>query len=145
MSFADLPALNALLNSVSALCLTAGYVAVRRGRCRRHRAYMLAAVAASTLFLASYVTYHVAIGSVPYPRHDWTRGVYFAILVPHVVLAGLMVPFILAALALALRGRFQRHRRLARWVWPVWMFVSVSGVAIYWMLYRLAGPTAAAR
>ena len=98
---------------------------------------MLAALATSALFLASYLVYHARVGSVPYPRHDWTRPVYFGILIPHVILAGVMVPFILLAVLHAWRRRFDRHVRITRWVWPVWLFVSVSGVAIYLMLYGI--------
>ncbi|MDH3939232.1 MAG: DUF420 domain-containing protein, partial [candidate division Zixibacteria bacterium] len=88
-------------------------------------------------FLTCYLIYHAEVGSVPYPHHDWTRPLYFAILVPHVILAALMVPFILITVWLAWREKFIRHRRLARLVWPVWLFVSISGVVIYLMLYRL--------
>ena len=95
------------------------------------------ALLVSAAFLTSYLIYHANVGSTPYPHHDWTRPVYFTILIPHVVLAALMTPFILAAVWYALRGRFDRHVRITRWLWPVWMFVSVSGVVIYWMLYRM--------
>jgi uncharacterized membrane protein YozB (DUF420 family) len=104
---------------------------------------MIAVVVTSALFLGSYLVYHANVGSVPYPLHDWTRVLYFTILVPHILLAALMVPFIIAALYPAARGRFDRHARLTRWVWPVWMFVSVSGVTIYWLLYHHAGAVAA--
>lgn len=137
MSTADLPTLNACLNALSILLLAQGYRRIRRKDQQGHRQYMLAALGSSALFLTSYVIYHSLAGSVPYPRRDWTRPLYFAILIPHVVLAAGMVPFILAAVWHALRGDFQRHRRLTRWVWPVWMFVSISGVAVYLMLYRL--------
>ncbi|HOD65990.1 MAG TPA: DUF420 domain-containing protein [candidate division Zixibacteria bacterium] len=137
MSAADLPSLNAVLNGTSTLLLLAGYAAVKRGRADIHRRFMLAALATSALFLASYLVYHARVGSVPYPRHDWTRPVYFGILIPHVILAGVMVPFILLAVRHAWRRRFDRHVRITRWVWPVWLFVSVSGVAIYLMLYGI--------
>lgn len=149
MTAADLPGLNAGLNTISTILLTLGFLRIRRGDRAGHQRAMLAAVGTSALFLLSYLVYHAEVGSVPYPLHDWTRPVYFAILVPHVILAALMVPFILLALWHALRGRFERHAPLARRVWPVWMFVSVSGVVIYWMLYHVAGavpatPSAAA-
>jgi len=83
------------------------------------------------------LVYHFKVGSVPYPYHDWTRTAYFAILIPHVILAAVMVPFIIVAVRYALKGRYDRHRKLVRWVWPVWMFVSISGVAVYLMLYVL--------
>lgn len=98
---------------------------------------MLAALVSSALFLCTYLVYHSAVGSVPYTRSDWTRPVYFAILVPHIILATAMVPFVLVAVRHALRGHFGPHARIARWLWPVWMFVSLSGVAIYLMLYHM--------
>ena len=98
---------------------------------------MLAALAVSALFLLSYLIYHGMVGSVPYPHRDWTRILYFAVLIPHAILAALNVPLVLATLWRAWRGDYSGHRRLARWAWPVWMFVSVSGVAVYLMLYQL--------
>lgn len=98
---------------------------------------MIAALSVSALFLISYVIYHAEVGSIPYPYHDWTRPVYFVILIPHVILAAVMVPFVLTTVWLAWREKFSTHRRLARIVWPVWFFVSISGVVIYMMLYRL--------
>ena len=137
MDVTGLPGLNATLNGLSALLLLAGFIAIKNGRPDVHKKIMMAALISSAAFLTSYLVYHAQVGSVPYPHHDWTRPVYFAILIPHVILAGLMVPFILAAVFFALRARFDRHKRLVVWVWPVWMFVSVTGVAIYFMLYRL--------
>jgi len=137
LDLTDLPTLNALLNATSALILTFGYIKIkRRGDIRRHKRLMLAALAVSALFLISYLIYHNAVGSVPYPKHDWTRPLYFAILIPHVILAALMVPFVVAAVILGLRGRYRAHVRITRVLWPVWMFVSASGVAVYLMLYR---------
>ena len=133
-----LPTTNALLNCVSAAFLILGYLKIRKGERDQHRRYMLAACFSSALFLICYLWYHYHVGSVPYPHHDWSRPVYFAILIPHIILAAAMVPFIAGTLWLALwRQNFQAHARVARWVWPVWMYVSVSGVAIYLMLYRL--------
>ena len=133
-----LPTTNALLNCISAAFLTLGYLKIRKGEREQHRRYMLAACFSSALFLICYLWYHYNVGSVPYPHHNWSRPVYFAILVPHIILAAAMVPFIARTLWLALwRQDFQAHARVARWVWPVWMYVSVSGVAIYLMLYRL--------
>ncbi|GAB4315862.1 MAG: hypothetical protein Kow0074_03650 [Candidatus Zixiibacteriota bacterium] len=137
MSVTDLPAVNATLNAIAAVLLTWGFVMIRRGRRDTHRKIMITALVVSAAFLTTYLVYHYEVGSVPYPHHDWTRPVYFAILIPHIILAAVMVPFIIALVTFALRGRFDRHRRLARWVWPVWMFVSVTGVVIYVMLYRL--------
>jgi putative membrane protein len=130
------PSLNAALNALSMVLLTLGWRAIKRGRRTAHRNWMIAALASSAVFLASYLVYHARVGSTPYPYQDWTRPVYFGVLVPHILLAGLMAPFILAAVALAWRARFAAHARITRWLWPVWMYVSVSGVAIYLMLYR---------
>lgn len=130
--------LNAFLNALAAVLLFAGWVQIKKaGNWKRHRAIMLTAVGVSALFFISYLIYHANVGSVPYPWHDWTRTLYFIILVPHIILAGLMVPFIIAALVFALRGKFDSHRKLVRWVWPVWMFVSITGVLVYLMLYQL--------
>lgn len=137
MSVTDLPTLNATLNLISAIFLALGYVFIKQGRPEKHKRMMVAALITSALFLTSYLIYHNAVGSVAYPHHDWTRPVYFAILIPHVILAALMVPFVLMAVYFALRERFDKHTRITRWLWPVWMFVSISGVVVYLMLYRL--------
>jgi putative membrane protein len=131
-----LPTLNATLNFISAVLLTFGFVYIKRQQPRIHKKIMLTALVSSALFLISYLIYHANVGSVPYQHYDWTRPVYFTILIPHVILAGLMVPFILAAVWLALKGKFDKHKKLVKWVWPVWMFVSVSGIVIYLMLYH---------
>lgn len=140
MDATSLPTLNALLNGVSATLLTSGYVLIRRGRAAAHRACMLAACGTSTLFLISYLVYHARVGSVAYTGTGVSRTIYFAILVSHVVLAALVVPLAAATLALGLRARFERHRRIARWTLPVWLYVSVTGVAVYVMLYVLRAP-----
>ena len=132
-----LPALNACLNTAATVLLLLGYRYIRRGQINTHRRLMLSALATSSLFLISYLVYHFYVGSVPYPHQDWTRPLYFAILIPHIVLAPTMLPFIGVVVWRALRGNFTQHRRLARWVWPVWIFVSLTGVVIYLMLYRL--------
>lgn len=134
---ADLPGVNAALNAVAATLLSAGYVLIRTGRVAQHRACMLAAFGVSTLFLASYVVYHLEVGSVPFTREGPIRVVYFAVLISHVVLAALVPPLALVTLFRALRGRFAAHAALARWTLPIWLYVSVTGVAVYWMLYRL--------
>lgn len=134
---ADLPGVNAALNAVAATLLSAGYVLIRTGRVAQHRACMLAAFGASTLFLTSYVVYHLEVGSVPFTREGPIRVVYFAVLISHVVLAALVPPLALVTLLRALRGRFAAHAALARWTLPIWLYVSVTGVAVYWMLYRL--------
>ena len=129
--------LNATLNLISAFLLLFGFLRIKRGDKAGHKRYMIAALVSSALFLISYVTYHLRAGSVPYPHHGWTRVVYFAVLIPHVILAAAMTPFILMAVYYAFKERFDSHTRITRWLWPVWMFVSVSGVVVYLMLYHL--------
>ena len=129
--------LNACLNTLSAILLLRGYLQIRRGEREAHRKTMLAALLSSGLFLSSYLVYHFQVGSVPYPHHDWTRPLYFAVLIPHVILAALVAPLVVVVVWCAFKGEFARHRRLARWVWPVWIFVSLSGVMVYLMLYQL--------
>jgi uncharacterized membrane protein YozB (DUF420 family) len=131
------PTLNAILNAIAACLLLVGFIMIRRGQRDLHKTFMLTALVASAAFLISYLIYHQQVGSVPYPYQDWTRPLYFAILIPHIILAAVMVPFIILAVVHAYRGRFAKHKRITRWLWWVWMFVSVSGVAIYLMLYRL--------
>ncbi len=137
MSFSDLPALNASLNGLSAVLLTAGYRNIRRRNIPAHRACMLAAFAASTLFLISYVTYHARVGSVRFQHQGWIRPVYFTVLITHVILAAAILPLAIITLSRALRERFDRHRSLARWTLPLWLYVSVTGVVVYAMLYHL--------
>lgn len=136
MNAADLPFINAILNSVSTVFLTLGYISIRKKDRVQHKRYMVTALISSALFLTCYLIYHYQVGSVPYPYYDWTRPVYFVILVPHIILAAIMSPFIISAVHYAWIGEFSKHKRLMRWVWPVWIFVSVSGVVIYLMLYR---------
>jgi putative membrane protein len=135
IDYGALPTLNATLNGVAAVLLSAGYVAIRSGRIPVHRACMLGAFTASTLFLASYVTYHLHSPVHAFQGHGPVRGLYFAILVSHIVLAATVVPLALLTLSRALRGRFERHRAIARWTLPVWLYVSVTGVLVYLMLY----------
>ncbi len=137
MELADWPALNACLNGAAAVLLCTGYRFIRNGRRRAHRRAMLAAFGVSVLFLISYLGYHAQAGSVRFAKTGAIRTVYFTILLTHSVLAA-AVP-VLATLTLwrALRGRFDAHRRLARWTLPIWLYVSVTGVVVYWMLYRL--------
>ena len=136
MDFTDLPALNASLNSVAAVLLMLGYVFIRRGDMRRHRACMLCACGVSTAFLASYLVYHWQVGSVPFTGQGWVRPVYFSILLSHIVLAIVILPLAATTLLRAWRGDYDRHRAIARWTWPLWMYVSLTGVAIYLMLYH---------
>ena len=131
-----LPLVNATLNWISATLLSAGYLLIRRGRIAQHRACMLAAFATSTLFLISYVVYHAHTGSRPFPGQGRVRALYFTILVSHVVLAASILPLAIVTLARALRGRFDRHAAIARWTLPIWLYVSVTGVIVYLMLYR---------
>lgn len=137
MTVRDLPTLNAVLNATSAVLLVAGYVLIRRGRREAHRRAMLAAVTCSALFLVSYLTYHAQVGSVRFQGQGWIRTVYFTILLTHTVLAAAIVPLVLVTLVRGLQGRFDRHRRIARVTFPLWAYVSVTGVVIYVMLYRL--------
>jgi putative membrane protein len=133
----DLPSLNALLNAASAVLLVTGYLFIRARRVAAHKASMLAAFGVSSAFLVSYVVYHARAGSVPFTGTGWIRAVYFSILIPHVLLAACIVPLALVTISLAWRGRFEKHRRIARWTLPIWLYVSVTGVAVYWMLYRM--------
>ena len=137
MTVRDLPTLNAALNATSAVLLVLGWVLVRRRRLEAHRRAMLGAVGCSTLFLVSYLVYHAQVGSVRFQGQGWIRPLYFAILLTHTVLAAAIVPLVLVTLTRALRGRFEAHRRLARVTFPLWAYVSVTGVVIYVMLYRL--------
>lgn len=138
MDVSDLPALNASLNAIAAVLLFAGRSAiVGKGDRSRHRTLMVCALGVSALFLCSYLYYHAHVGHTVYTGQGVMRVLYFTILATHVPLAGLMVPFILAAVWFAFRGKFEKHRRLVRVVWPVWMYVSVTGVLIYVMLYLL--------
>ncbi len=134
---AALPSLNAVLNATSACLLAAGWWLIRSGHRNAHRAAMLAAFFTSSLFLASYLLYHAQVGSVRYTGQGMLRAVYFALLLSHTLLAAAIVPMVLVTLRRGLGGRFVAHRRLARYTAPLWMWVSVSGVAVYWMLYRL--------
>ncbi len=137
MSVSDLPALNATLNASSAVFLAVGYAFIRAGRKTAHRNCMLAALTSSSLFLTSYLVYHFQVGSVPFKGQGAVRTVYFAILLTHTVLAVAIVPLVGVTVVRALRGRFPAHRRIARITLPLWAYVSVTGVVIYWMLYRL--------
>jgi uncharacterized membrane protein YozB (DUF420 family) len=137
MEITDLPAVNATLNSMSTVLLSCGYYFVRRGQIARHRLCMTLAFACSCVFLACYLTYHYNVGSVPFTKTGWIRPVYFTILVTHILLAATIVPLALITLYRAWRKRFDQHRRIARWTWPLWMYVSVTGVVIYLMLYQL--------
>src|SRR5262249_53491088 len=131
-----LPAINASLNATATILLSIGYVFIRRRRIAAHRACMIAAFAASSLFLITYLIHHARVGSVPFHGAAWLRPVYFGLLLPHIVLAAPVVPAALTTIHPAWRGRFDRHRRLARVTLPIWLYVSISGVLVYVLLYH---------
>ena len=133
----DLPEVNATLNAIAALLLTIGYIYIRRGQTQEHRLCMLAAFATSALFLASYLVYHFNVGSVAFTGQGTVRTVYFTILISHIILAIAILPMAIVTLLRALRGQFESHRRLAKWTLPLWLYVSVTGVVVYWMLYQM--------
>lgn len=135
--YAIFPAINATLNGSSAVLLLAGRWFIKRGRMAVHRAIMIAALVSSTLFLGSYLYYHAHVGSVPFQGQGWSRPLYFTLLISHTVFAAAIVPMVIITLSRALRARFDRHRAIARWTYPVWLYVSVTGVVIYIMLYHL--------
>jgi len=137
ITIAQLPAVNAALNSLSAVFLCTGYICIRAKNRAAHRACMLGAFASSILFLTTYLIYHFQVGSVPFKGQGWIRPVYFTILLTHTFLAVTVVPLALITLRRALRERFDAHRRIARWTFPIWLYVSVTGVVIYLMLYGL--------
>jgi putative membrane protein len=132
----DLPAVNATLNAVSGVLLLAGYFLIRAGQIEQHRRCMLAAFAASALFLISYLTYHAQVGSVSFMRQGLVRPLYFSILITHVVLAAAVLPLAIVTLSKGLNGRFAAHRTIARWTLPVWLYVSITGVLVYVLLYQ---------
>src|SRR5215813_13526653 len=131
MSVTDLPAVNATLNAISGILLLIAYVHIRARRIQQHRRFMLAAFATSSLFLVCYLVYHAQVGSVPFTRQGLVRPLYFTILITHITLAATVVP-----LSRGLKGRYPQHRRIARWTFPVWMYVSVTGVLVYVLLYQ---------
>jgi len=133
----DLPALNATLNAIATVLLTSGWILIKRKKRDAHRLCMLSAFAVSSAFLTSYLVYHFNVGSVPFQKPGTIRVVYLTILFTHIVLAAAIVPMILLSLSRALRGRYDKHRKIARWTMPLWLYVSVTGVVIYVMLYRL--------
>ena len=137
ITISDLPTVNATLNGISAVLLTVGYLMIRGRKITAHRNCMIAAFLVSVLFLTSYLIYHYHAGSKGFTLHGWIRPVYFAILIPHIILAFIILPLALRTLYLALRKQFAKHRRIARLTLPLWLYVSVTGVIIYWMLYHL--------
>jgi uncharacterized membrane protein YozB (DUF420 family) len=135
-----LPAVNAALNATSALLLATGYLCIRRKKITAHKVCMLSAFGTSTLFLISYLTYHYHVGSIRFAGRGGIRMLYFAILTSHTILAAAIPPLALITVSRALRGRFDRHVRIARWTLPIWLYVSVTGVIVYFMLYHLYPP-----
>jgi putative membrane protein len=142
LSLRDLPALNAMLNATSAFLVVLAYQAIRRLQIKRHRALMLSAASVSAVFLVSYLTYHAQVGSVRFTAEGLPRAIYFAVLGTHTLLAAVTLPLVLRTLYLGLRRRDDRHRRIARWTLPIWLYVSVTGVVVYVMLYQLYPPAA---
>ena len=136
MTVHDLPAVNATLNATAGVLLLIGFLLIRTGRRQQHRAVMLAAFTASSLFLVSYVVYHAQVGSVRFTREGFVRPLYYAILITHVTLAATVLPLAIVTLTRGLNGRFREHRRIARWTFPVWLYVSVTGVLVYVLLYQ---------
>lgn len=135
--YAIFPVINASLNGASAVLLLVGRSLIKRGRVSAHRIVMIVALCASTVFLASYLYYHAHVGSVHFQGQGWSRPVYFSILISHTILAATIVPLVIITFSRALRGRFDRHRAIARWTFPLWLYVSITGVVIYVMLYQL--------
>ncbi|PYX32623.1 MAG: DUF420 domain-containing protein [Acidobacteria bacterium] len=134
--YAFFPALNATLNGTSAVLLLAGRGLIARGRIATHRLCMIAAVVASSIFLGCYLFFHFKVGNIRFLGEGWARPVYFAILISHVTLAIVIVPLAFITLSRGLRARYHKHRAIARWTWPLWMYVSITGVIVYFMLYH---------
>jgi len=134
--YAIFPVIDASLNGASAVLLFVGHGFIKRGRMAAHRAFMLAALASSTLFLSCYLYFHFHVGSVRFQGQGWSRPAYFSILISHTILAATIVPLIIVTLIRALRENFDRHRVIARWTYPLWMYVSITGVIVYFMLYH---------
>ncbi len=131
------PPLNAALNATAAVLLAAGFAFIRAKRIAAHKACMLSAVAVSAVFLTSYLYYHYHAGSTPFQGQGFVRTLYFTILISHTILAIVILPLVIITVTFALRGKIERHRRIARWTLPLWFYVSVTGVVIYWMLYQM--------
>jgi putative membrane protein len=135
-----LPAVNSFLNGTSAVLLTVGYLFIRQRKVTAHKVCMVSAFAVSSLFLISYLVYHYHAGSTPFRCQVWIRLLYFALLIPHITLAALIVPLALTTIYRAWQEQFNKHMKIARWTLPLWMYVSVSGVLIYWLLYHVYAP-----
>ena len=137
MTVTDLPTLNAALNATSFVILITGWLMIHRGHRQAHKRCMIAALVVSAMFLTSYVIYHLNVGSVPFKGTGWIRTVYFLVLIPHVILAVAIVPLILVTVSRALSNRFDKHKKIAKITLPLWLYVSVTGVIVYLMLYQM--------
>ena len=136
MTAHDLPAVNASLNGLSAVLLTAGFVFIKRGHKTAHRNCMVAALISSTLFLACYLTYHFTVKTIThFVGPHWFRPIYLTLLATHTLLAAAVLPLVIITVTFAVKQNFERHKKIARWTWPIWLYVSVTGVVIYWLLY----------
>lgn len=135
--YAIFPVIDATMNGITTVLLVVGHSFIKRGRLAAHRAFMIAAVISSAIFLCSYLYFHYHVGSVHFQGRGWSRPVYFTILISHVILAAAIVPLVIITLSQALRERFDKHRAIARWTYPLWLYVSVTGVIVYVMLYHL--------
>jgi len=136
MSVHDLPAVNATLNALSGVLLLIAYALIRARRIEQHRKVMLAAFTTSSLFLVCYLIYHAQVGSVRFTRQGFVRPLYFTILITHVTLAATVLPLAIVTLSRGLKARYPQHRRIARWTFPIWLYVSVTGVLVYVLLYQ---------
>jgi putative membrane protein len=136
LSVHDLPAVNASLNAISGVLLLVAYTFIRQRKIEQHRNVMLAAFTTSSLFLVCYVIYHAQVGSVPFTRHGFVRPLYFTILITHVTLAASVPPLAIVTLSRGLKARYPQHRKIARWTFPIWLYVSVTGVLVYVLLYQ---------
>jgi uncharacterized membrane protein YozB (DUF420 family) len=136
LTVSDLPAVNATLNALAGVLLVAGYFFIRTGRVKQHRRCMIAAFVTSALFLASYLTYHAQVGSVRFTREGIVRPLYFTVLITHVLLAAAVLPLAIVTLSRGLKARYREHRAIARWTLPIWLYVSVTGVLVYVLLYQ---------
>ena len=136
IAITDLATVNAVLNATAAVLIGTGFYFIKAKNIQAHKVCMIAAMVVSALFLTSYLVYHYNVGSVPFKKQGWIRGIYFPLLFTHTVLAVVVLPMVLRTVFLALKGRFRNHVRIARWTFPVWMYVSITGVVVYLMLYR---------
>src|SRR5215831_15872920 len=137
IGISDLATVNATLNGTAAILIGSGFYFIKRKNIQAHKACMVSAVVVSALFLTSYLIYHYNVGNVRFTKQGWIRNVYFPLLITHTILAAVVLPMVLRTVFLAAKGRFGQHVRVARWTFPVWMYVSVTGVVVYLLLYRL--------